>query len=361
MDKLSSKELEYIVRRNAGRREKYSGDLCLLAGSPMDAYERYTRATELSKRNHDPLYYAASLEGCAASFVAMSDTGGHGVDEYLDENFQFPDDVMALVMANQQGGQDSKVDKTKTTMPAAISALMEEALSVVRCHIQLSSIHSEMLLKMAWYTAELEEGHLHCRWGEGCYEGLDANRPSQLKRWQKSSVAKLTLDGIDELTDPLLSTKNLAQSQKFCDLLHRATFNGGLDLLTRSSVASRCATLCLSGVKNVTWPFPTIGSSYSRATFPRKAALFSHVAAESFALSPKSFHPSMMNHLWLYAFSLHSLDENLFSSSDQYAWASVRVTLLHSLIRRADISSIENGMSLEKYRCALNESSFSSN
>jgi len=341
-DKLSSKELEYVIRRNLGRREKYAGDLCLLAGSPMDAYERYTRATESSKRNHDPLFYAASLEGCAASFVAMSDIGGHGVDEYLDENFQYPDDVMALVIANQEQGQDSKMDKTKTTMPAAIFALMEEALSVVRCHIQLSSIHTEMLLKMAWYTAELEDCHLRCRWGQGCYEGSDAATANHLKRWQKTSVSKLKLDGSKGLLDPLLSPKYITQCQKFCDLLHRATYNGGIDLLTRSSVATRCADLCLSGLQVVDWS-ASLGSSYSRSTFPRKAAFFATVAAESFALAAKVSNRSLSSHLWLFAFSLCSLDENSFDPSDKYAWSSIRAILLHALVQRAEIPSAENG------------------
>jgi len=34
----------------------------------------------LTKGLHDPLWYVASVEGIAASIVAMSDTGGHGAD-----------------------------------------------------------------------------------------------------------------------------------------------------------------------------------------------------------------------------------------------------------------------------------------
>ena len=91
LSQLTSKDLECILKRNAARREKHSADLALLAGSPLDAYERYMRAAEAAKLAHDPLWYAAALEGVATSFVAMSDTGGYGADlYYLENNFQFP-------------------------------------------------------------------------------------------------------------------------------------------------------------------------------------------------------------------------------------------------------------------------------
>jgi hypothetical protein len=64
---FSSRDLEALKRRDAGRREKRSADLSLLAGSPIDAYERYTRAAELTRHSHDPLWYASALEGCAVS------------------------------------------------------------------------------------------------------------------------------------------------------------------------------------------------------------------------------------------------------------------------------------------------------
>ena len=62
---FSTRDLETLKRRDAGRREKRGGDLALLAGSPIDAYERYTRAAELTRSSHDPLWYASALEGCA--------------------------------------------------------------------------------------------------------------------------------------------------------------------------------------------------------------------------------------------------------------------------------------------------------
>lgn len=85
---LTTKDIENIRRRDAGRREKFSADLSLLAGSPLDAYQRYLKAAELCKTGTlDPLWYAASLEGCATAHIAMAEAGGHGVDEYLENNF----------------------------------------------------------------------------------------------------------------------------------------------------------------------------------------------------------------------------------------------------------------------------------
>ena len=71
ISQISSRDLEALKRRDLGRREKRSADLSLLAGSPIDAYERYTRAAELTRHSHDPLWYASALEGCACAFVSM--------------------------------------------------------------------------------------------------------------------------------------------------------------------------------------------------------------------------------------------------------------------------------------------------
>eukprot|EP00814_Leptocylindrus_danicus_P002176 CAMPEP_0116006212 /NCGR_PEP_ID=MMETSP0321-20121206/1599_1 /TAXON_ID=163516 /ORGANISM="Leptocylindrus danicus var. danicus, Strain B650" /LENGTH=297 /DNA_ID=CAMNT_0003474733 /DNA_START=46 /DNA_END=936 /DNA_ORIENTATION=- len=70
--KLTAKErIEVVRKREVARREKQSADLCLRLGSPADAYKRYNRASELTMAfSPDPLWYALSLEGCAASLVA---------------------------------------------------------------------------------------------------------------------------------------------------------------------------------------------------------------------------------------------------------------------------------------------------
>ena len=196
---LTHRELEQLARRDTGRREKLAADLSLLAGSPVDAYERYTRAAELTRSGHDPLWYASSLHGCAAAFVAMAEAGGHGVDGYLENNFQLPEEIMALAFAAGQnpsdgsGGGSGKrsggVDRTKTTLPAAVFALADEALDILARHPSLAALHAELLLKLAWYKAEVEERHLRCRWGEGeeCYGGDVATVGAN--RWEMTSVS----------------------------------------------------------------------------------------------------------------------------------------------------------------------------
>jgi hypothetical protein len=69
----------------------------------------------------------------------MADAGGHGVDHYLESNFQLPDVIMALAIAQGVAsgadlgdvkGRTMTVDRTKTTLPQAVRALVEEAMSI---------------------------------------------------------------------------------------------------------------------------------------------------------------------------------------------------------------------------------------
>ncbi len=252
---VTPRDVEALRRRDAGRREKRSADLSLLAGSPIDAYERYTRAAELTRHSHDPLWYASSLEGCAASFVAMADAGGHGVDEYLENNFQLPDVIMALAIAQGVAsgadlgdvkGKTMTVDRTKTTLPQAVTALVEEAMSVLCRHETLAPLHAGLLLKLAEYVKEDEEGHLRCRWGEGeyCYGGDLNSRPP---RWDRTSVSKLDLRGTE--VREILALDSIERGRKFTELLHRASSVGGLDARSRADVAIACARACLTGTK----------------------------------------------------------------------------------------------------------------
>ena len=157
-------------------------DLSLLAGSPINTYKRYTRAAELTRHSHDLLLYTSALEGCACTFVAMADAGGHGVDEYLKNNFQLPNVTMALAIPQGVAsgadlgyvkGRTMTVNRTKTTLPQAVRALVEEAMSVLCLHEALAPLHSGLLVKLVEYVREDKEGHLHFRWGEGeyCYGG----------------------------------------------------------------------------------------------------------------------------------------------------------------------------------------------
>ena len=253
---VTSRDIEALRRRDAGRREKRSADLSLLAGSPIDAYERYTRAAELTRHSHDPLWYASALEGCACAFVAMADIGGHGVDEYLENNFQLPDVVMALAIAQGVAagadlgdvkGRTMTVDRTKTTLPQAVTALVDEAMSVLCRHEALAPLHAGLLLKLSEYVGEDEEGHLRCQWGEGeyCYGG-DANS-GKPPRWERTTVSKLDLRGT-EVRD-ILAQDSIERGRKFTELLHRAISVGGLDDRSCADVAVACARACMVGAK----------------------------------------------------------------------------------------------------------------
>ena len=68
------------------------------------------------------------------------------------------------------------IDRTKTTLPQAVTAIVEEAMSILCLHEALTLLHSRLLVKLTEYVREDEEGHLRCRWGEGeYYYGGDVN------------------------------------------------------------------------------------------------------------------------------------------------------------------------------------------
>jgi hypothetical protein len=153
---LSSKDVDAIRRRDLARREKWAGDVSLLAGSPLDAYERYLKAAEMcrSPSTPDPLWYASALEGCAAAHIAMAEAGGYGVDEYLESNFSMPEEVVALVtttttrregdgIAPSGGGGGASGKRgaaggtAKQTLPEVVCALCEEALNITNRHEKL--------------------------------------------------------------------------------------------------------------------------------------------------------------------------------------------------------------------------------
>ena len=65
----------------------------------------------------------------------MADSGGHGVDEYLENNFQLPNVIMAGVASGADlgdvKGRTMTVDRMKRTLPQEVTALVEEAMSVL--------------------------------------------------------------------------------------------------------------------------------------------------------------------------------------------------------------------------------------
>lgn len=358
--KLTTRDIETIFKRNAARREKHAADLALLAGSAMDAYDRYTIAAEASKKAHDPLWYAAALEGIATSFVAMSDTGGHGADFYLENNFQYPDDIMLAaltIIGNVEDGKDAtKIDKSKTTMPSAIYALLEEAYGVFSRNAKLSSIASELLLKTAWYTAELEALHLRCRWGEGFSGGeydqdyadehtMTAAINGSQKRWEMTSVSKIDLDvlRLRGKLDATLSKSTATQCQRYVETLHKAVTNGGIDSYTRACIAAACAKLCIKGVRGPYWGRLDSRKAEKRHTLPRKAALFTTIAAESMSHCKAPSAQACAGGFWAAASHLYSKDGNKFDGTNIYAWASLRSTISHAMSIYGGLTSSEKG------------------
>jgi hypothetical protein len=150
--------------------------------------------------------------------VAMADAGGHGacwqplllssaffcclfshsyffpgVDEYLENNFQLPNMIMALaiVWRRQRQGQDHDHQQDKDLLPRVVMALVEDGMSILCRHRALAPLHASLLMKLVWYVREDKEGHLRCRWGKVgyCY-GRDVN--SAPPQWVCTIITSLT-------------------------------------------------------------------------------------------------------------------------------------------------------------------------
>jgi hypothetical protein len=323
---LSPKDAHEMMRREVARREKFAADLSLLAGSPLDAYERYTKAADLCKTTcPDPLWYASALEGCASAHIAMSDVGGFNVDDYLESSFQLPDEIMACAVV-------SATDKSsvKQNLPNVVFALCEDALDVFSRHPKLACFHAELLLKLGWYVAELEDVHERCQWGlgEGCYGGEAGD---DKRRWEMASATQFnflelkTKDGED-----IIIKNTLQRCQKWTEYLHSAASTGALDPITRADVALRCASICLKGLRPTVKP--TIQKRCDeRIQFKRKAAFFAVAAAEAMSdVNPDTSDPRA-NALWTQASSMLSQTGNGLLTG-KYGWATLRAGTLHALV-----------------------------
>jgi hypothetical protein len=242
---LNPKDAQEMMRREVGRREKFAADLSLLAGSPLDAYERYTKAAELCKTTTpDPLWYASALEGCAAAHIAMAEVGGFNVDEYMENSFQLPDEFMACAVVSA----NVNAKTPKQTLPRVVAALCDEALNITSRHPRLACFRAELLVKLAWYCAEVEDTHIRCKWGmgDGCYGG----DPNHSRRWEKASATQLNfLELKNRDGDDIIALDNLQRLQKWTDFMHRAVSTGNLDPVSRADVALRCASMCLQGMR----------------------------------------------------------------------------------------------------------------
>ena len=245
---LSPRDVEAIRKRDIGRREKFAADLSLLAGSPLDAYERYLKAAELCKQGTpDPLWYAMALEGCAAAHISMAEGGGYNVDEYLENNFQMPDEIMALAKKDDEKRQTTLLNN-KQTLPEVVFALCEEALDILNRSEILASFYAEILLKLALYSSESAEGHLRCRWGEG--PGSYGGDPGNTPRWELTSVSQLKFEELKTKDDrDMVEINTVNRVKRVCELLHEAVSIGNLDPASRVDVAARSARFCLEGVQ----------------------------------------------------------------------------------------------------------------
>ena len=245
---LSPKDAQEMMRREVGRREKVAGDLSLMAGSPLDAYERYTKAAELCKSSTpDPLWYACALEGCAAAHIAMAEAGGFNVDQYLEDSFQLPDDFMACAVTTVADTKSKSL--VKQTLPGVVSTLCHEALNIYSRHPKLASFKTELLLKLAWYTAEVEDAHMRCRWGlgDGCYGGDPSDGQ---RRWEMSTSTQLNfLELKNKKGEDVVAQNSFKRLQNFTDYMHRAVSTDGLTAPSCADAALRCAALSLAGMR----------------------------------------------------------------------------------------------------------------
>jgi hypothetical protein len=168
------------------------------------------------------------------------------VDEYLENNFQLPEDIMA--MAREDPAKKQALSASgKQTLPEVVFVLCDEALDILNRHNKLGTLCAELLLKLASYCAIEAEAHLRCRWGEGahCYSGEPGDDP----RWERTSVSKLKFNPLrNKEGDSMIAINTHNRVKKLCALLGVAASVGSLDPATRVDVAVRCARICLNGV-----------------------------------------------------------------------------------------------------------------
>ena len=76
----------------AGRREKHIGDLCLLAGSPIDADQHYSSALDTCKSQNDWIWYGGALEGSISAILI--DSNNHGSTHFNDHAVRIYNDAL---------------------------------------------------------------------------------------------------------------------------------------------------------------------------------------------------------------------------------------------------------------------------
>eukprot|EP00980_Cylindrotheca_fusiformis_P007577 scaffold1580_cov116-Cylindrotheca_fusiformis.AAC.12 len=320
---LKPSDAQEMLRREVGRREKFAADLSLLAGSPLDAYERYMKAADLCKTScPDPLWYASALEGCAAAHIGMVEAGGYNVDSYLESAFQLPDEFMACSVASGE-------KTTKQTMSKVVKALCDDALRVLSRHPRLSCFKAELLLKLAWYTGEVEHTHVRCQWGigEACYGG---DPTSEKRRWEVHSATQLSfLELKNKQGEDVVRLNTLQRCQRWTKYMHSAVSSGALDPVTRADVALRCASLCLRGLRPTEKP-PLLKRSEERIKFQRKASFFALAAAEALSEIEGNTPDDRASAMWVTASRMLAQTGNS-PETQNYGWATLRAVALHAL------------------------------
>jgi len=168
------------------------------------------------------------------------------VDDYLENNFQLPEEIMALEK-KEDASKRQTAGSSKQTLPEVVFALCEEALNILSRNEKLSHLFAELLLKLAYYSADESEAHLRCRWGEGegCYAGEQGDPP----RWERTSVSKLTFEPLKSKEGDMITINTHNRIRRVSELLTTAASVGSLDPATRVDVAVRSARMCLVGVK----------------------------------------------------------------------------------------------------------------
>jgi hypothetical protein len=155
---------------------------------------------------------------------------------------QLPDEFMACSVASGE-------KTNKQTMSKVVKAVCDDALRVFSRHPRLACFKAELLLKLAWYAAEVEDTHVRCQWGvgEGCFGG---DPTSEKRRWEVHSATQLSfLELKNKQGEDVVSLNTLHRCQQWTQFMHSAVSSGALDPVTRADVALRCASLCLRGLR----------------------------------------------------------------------------------------------------------------
>jgi len=186
------------------------------------------------------IYYVQKLTNILYLLFSFS------VDEYLENNFQLPEEIM--VKAKEDANKRQAAGGNKQTLPEVVFALCEEALNILNRNEKLAHLYAELLLKLAAYSAEESEAHLRCRWGEGA--GCYAGEPGDPPRWERTSVSKLTFEPLKSKDgDSMIAINTHNRIRRVGELLAMASSVACLDPPTRVDVAARSARMCLEGVK----------------------------------------------------------------------------------------------------------------